>query len=59
MSPKDLAVVIIQDGILKLVTDTKKRTMASSVRFFQKLDYRYGKGECKLVSRIHEILDEI
>lgn len=59
MSDKDLAVVIVQDGILKLVTDRKKRKMASSVSFFEKIDYRYGKSKCKLISRIHEILDEI
>jgi hypothetical protein len=34
MSAKDIAVVIIQDGILKLVTDKIHRKMSSSVRFF-------------------------
>jgi hypothetical protein len=53
MSPKDIAVVIIQDGILKLVTDTLHRKMSSSVRFFEKIDYSSGKRECKLISRIH------
>lgn len=59
MSSKDIAVVIIQDGILKLVTDKLERKMSSSVRFFEKIDYSSGKSECKLVSRINEILDEI
>jgi hypothetical protein len=34
MSSKDIAVIIIQDGILKLVTDRIHRKMSSSVRFF-------------------------
>ena len=34
MSAKDIAVIIIQDGILKLVTDRINRKMSSSVRFF-------------------------
>ena len=59
MSSKDMAVVIIQDGILKLVTDILHRNMSSSVRFFEKIDYYSGKSECKLVSRINEILNEI
>ena len=59
MSPKDIAIVIIQDGILKLVTDRLHRKYSSSVRFFEKIDYVSGKSECKLISRINEILDEI
>ena len=34
MSYKDIAVIIIQDGILKLVTDRIHRKFSSSVRFF-------------------------
>lgn len=44
MSSKDIAVVIIQDGILKLVTDKLTRKMSSSVRFFEKMDYNSGKS---------------
>lgn len=44
MSPKDVAIVIIQDGILKLVTDRTHRKYSSSVRFFEKIDYISGKN---------------
>lgn len=54
-----MAVVIIQDGILKLVTDRATRKMSSSVRFFERMDYNSGKSECLLVSRINQILDDI
>lgn len=54
-----MAVVIIQDGILKLVTDRLHRKMSSSVKFFEQIDYLSGKSECKLISRINGILDEI
>ena len=53
MSHKDIAVVIIQDGILKLVTDRLRRKFSSSVKFFEEIDYISGKSECKLVSRIN------
>ena len=44
MSSKDIAIVIIQDGILKLVTDRLHRKYSSSVRFFEKIDYVSGKS---------------
>lgn len=53
----------MQDGILKLVEDRKKRTYAkgdkSMVEFYKKLDMLDGKHKCDLEERINIILDEI
>jgi hypothetical protein len=57
MSYRDIAVVIIQDGILKMVSDPLHRRMSSSIRFFEEIDFKAGNSECRLVSRIHSILD--
>jgi chitin synthase len=58
-----VAVVLMQDGILKLVADRQKRTFAkgktSMVEFFRALDEHDGKPKCDLEERINTILDEI
>ena len=55
--------VLMQDGILKLVADRSKRTYAkgknSMVEFYRKLDEHDGKPKCDLEERINTILDEI
>ena len=57
----DLAVVVIQDGILKLVKDKVNRTFAkgdhSIVEFYRELDMKEGKERCHLVERINIVLD--
>ena len=59
----DIAVVILQDGILKLVKDRVERTFAkgenSVVEFYKEMDQREGKERCHLVERINVVLDEI
>mgnify|MGYP001417938674 FL=1 len=49
-SDGDIAVVLIQDGILKLVSDRVKRTYAkgdnSMVYFYDQMDYFEGKPKC-------------
>jgi hypothetical protein len=59
----DIAVVLIQDGILKLVKDRVRRTYAkgkhSMLEFYRELDRREGKEKCYLDERINIILDEI
>lgn len=64
-----MAVVLMQDGILKLVSDRNKRTYAkngfkngkplnnSMVEFFRDLDRHDGKPKCDLEERINIILD--
>lgn len=63
ISPQEVAVVLLQDGILKLVQDRNKRTYAkgedSMVHFYKKLDRDENKNHCALEERIHTILDEI
>ena len=48
----DIAVVLIQDGILKLVKDRVRRTYAkdkhSMLEFYRELDRREGKEKCYL-----------
>ena len=55
--------MIIQDGILKLVNDRKKRTYAkgknSMVEFYRELDRLEGKPRCDLEERINLVLEEI
>ena len=62
ISNGDIAVVLIQDGILKLVENREKRTFKgeedSMVNFYRKLDEEEGKSRCDLEERIHTILDE-
>ncbi len=54
--------VLVQDGILKLVSDKIKRKYAkgkdSMIQFYQKLDRAEGKKTCDLTERINVILDE-
>lgn len=63
ISAEEVGVVLIQDGILKLVADRKKRTYAkgknSMVEFYRELDRLDGKPRCDLEERINVILDEI
>ena len=63
ISHEEVAVVLMQDGILKLVADRAKRTYAkgssSMVQFFRKLDEHDGKPKCDLEERINVILDQI
>lgn len=57
----DIAVVLIQDGILKLVQDRVKRTYVkgddSMVKFYEELDRVEGKPKCDLKERINIILN--
>lgn len=56
ISHEEVAVVLLQDGILKLVADRSKRTFAkndaknknSMVEFYRKLDELDGKPKCDL-----------
>ena len=63
VSDGDVGVVLIQDGILKLVQDRVTRTLAkgnnSMVKFFEMMDRNEGKEKCDLAERINIILDEI
>lgn len=63
IEPDDIAVVVLQDGILKLVDDRVTRTFSkgerSVVEFYRELDMREGKERCHLVERINVVLDEI
>ena len=63
ISSEEVAVVLMQDGILKLVSNRQKRLYAkgknSMVEFFRELDRRDGKPKCDLEERINVILDEI
>jgi hypothetical protein len=63
ISHEEVGVVLIQDGILKLVADRKKRTYAkgknSMVEFYRELDRLDDKPKCDLEERINVILDEI
>ncbi len=51
-SSEEIGVVLIQDGILKLVADRKARTYAkgknSMVEFYRELDRLDGKPRCDL-----------
>jgi hypothetical protein len=62
ISDGDMAVVLIQDGILRLVKDRVRRTYMkdnnSMVEFYEMLDKSEGKPQCDLVERINVILDE-
>ena len=59
----DIAVVLIQDGILKLVKDRATREYqkgtASMVEFYRELDRREGKDKCELEERLQIIMDEM
>jgi hypothetical protein len=50
LSPEEVGVVLMQDGILKLVKDRQKRNYAKSsdsmVEFYRKLDEIDGKPRC-------------
>lgn len=63
MSDGDIGVVLIQDGILKLVQDRVKRTWVkgdnSMIKLYEKMDKEEGKDKCELVERINIILDEM
>lgn len=52
ISSEEVAVVLLQDGILKLVQDRTKRTFAkadkSMIQFYKTLDKRMGKKKCDL-----------
>lgn len=52
ISAEEVAVVLMQDGILKLVADRSKRTYAkgdaSMVEFYRMMDERDGKLRCDL-----------
>lgn len=52
ISAEEVGVVLIQDGILKLVADRKKRTYAkgknSMIEFYRELDRINGKKKCDL-----------
>jgi chitin synthase len=58
----EIGVVLMQDGILKLVENKLTRTYAkgedSMVHFFRTLDELEGKKRCDLEERINIILDE-
>ena len=58
----EVGVVLMQDGILKLVENKLTRTYAkgedSMVHFYRTLDEKEGKKRCKLEERINIILDE-
>jgi hypothetical protein len=62
-SQEEIGVVLIQDGILKLVADRKTKTLAkgknSMVEFYKELDRLDGKPRCDLEERINLILEEI
>ncbi len=53
LSEGDIAVVLIQDGILKLVDNRVKRTYVkgekSMVKFYEMLDSNEGKPKCDLI----------
>ena len=55
--------VVVQDGILKLVDDRVQRTFTkggrSVVEFYRELDAAERKERCYLVERINIVLDEI
>jgi hypothetical protein len=61
IAAEEVAVVLMQDGILKLVADRNKRTYAkgknSMVEFYRRLDELDGKSKCDLDERINTILD--
>ena len=63
IAPEEVAVVLIQDGILKLVADRNRRTYAkgdlSIIEFTKMLDMHDGKEFCELEVRLHTILDAI
>lgn len=63
ISSEEVAVVLLQDGILKLVKDRNKRSLVqgknSMVEFYRRLDQLGNKKKCDLVERINVILDEI
>lgn len=50
--PGDIGVVLVQDGILKLIDNRKRRTLArgkdSMVDFYRRLDINLGKKKCNL-----------
>ena len=59
----DIAVVMIQDGILKLVQDRITRNYQkgahSLVEFYRDLDRLEGKDKCYLDERLQIIMDEL
>lgn len=59
----DIAVVLIQDGLLKLVKDRSTREYVkgpgSMVEFYRELDRREGKPKCDLDERLNIIMDEM
>lgn len=61
ISSEEVGVVLLQDGILKLVQDRRTRRYAkgsnSMVEFYRELDRRDGKPCCDLEKRINIILD--
>ena len=63
MAEGDVAVILIQDGILELVSDRLQRTFYkgknSMVEFFSLMDQVEGKEKCDLTERINMVLDEM
>ena len=63
ISAEEVGVVLLQDGILKLVQDQRTRRYAkgknSMVEFYRELDRYDGKPRCDLEERINIILDQI
>lgn len=61
ISSEEVAVVLMQDGILKLVSDRNKRQYVgkqnSMVEFYRRLDRLDGKPKCDLEERINVVLD--
>ena len=61
IAPGDIAVVLIQDGILKLVQDRVRKTYVkgnnSMVEFYKRMDRVEGKPKCDLTDRICTILN--
>ena len=59
----DIAVILVQDGLLKLVRDRATREYAngsySLVEFYRELDRREGKEKCYLDERLQIIMDEL
>jgi hypothetical protein len=53
ISPEEVAVVLVQDGILKLIKDHKRRTYAqgddlSIIKFYRQMDQYLKKDYCEL-----------
>lgn len=62
IAAEEVGVVLVQDGILKLVKDRKTRELEkgtdSMVEFYRQLDRICNRKYCDLEQRIHTILDE-